>query len=154
MEIKGYNESGTRCKYDIHFEINEEDLRIENCNDTDTDLLYECDYCISKRETMTKKVRAKGNLIQIMEILIEELLEYENCKCEEIRFSCGKKLNEYYISYRVCFYFENDMIYDVQVSSTFNAYKVLVFTLRETTGTRVTTPKFGEVILDTDFYER
>ena len=145
MEIKGYNESGARCKYDIHFEANEEDLRIENCNDTDTDLLYECDYCISKRETRTKKVRAKGSLIPIMEILIKELLEHENCECEEIGFTYGKRLNEYYISYNVLFYFENHTI-KLEVSSTFNAYKVLVFTLRETTGIKVTSPKFGEVI--------
>lgn len=153
MEIKGYNESGARCKYDIHFERNEEDLQIEKCNDTDSDLLYECDYCISERETRTKKVRAKGNLIPIMEILIKELLEHENCNCEEISFSCAKRLNEYYISYRVCFCFENRTI-KLEVSSTFNAYKVLVFTLRETTGIKVTTPKFGEVILGEDIYER
>lgn len=147
MEIKGYNESGTRCKYDIHFEINEEDLKIKNCNDNDTDLLYECDYCISKRETKVKKVRAKGNLIPIMEVLIKELLERENCKCEEVDFSYAKRLNEYYISYDVHFHFENHTI-KLEVLSTFNAYKVLVFTLRETTGVKVTSPKFDEVILN------
>lgn len=120
MEIKGYNESGTRCKYDIKFSYKVE-----------SDKKYDC------KCNRYSKLCIEGTLLPVMEVLIDEIFDNQRFNTlKEIYITNLKKYDKFKESYIISIVSDNDYI-ELEVISSMSAFKVLYHVIEETTGKKV-----------------